>query len=156
MKKNNKTLDWKPTDINEALNKLDILIGDWKISGSHPLISNPVTGKVNFSWFNGKSFLVLRTDFNQSGPPHSTAVIGSDNSANKLSMHYFDKRGVSRIYEMEFNDNAWKLFRNFPGFSQRFTGTIKDDGNTITGIWELSRNNFNWEKDLELTYTRIK
>ena len=156
MKKNNKTLNWKSTDKNPALKKLDILIGDWEISGSHPLISNPIKGKINFSWFNGKSFLIMRTDFNQSGPPNSTAIIGSDDKAEKLSMLYFDERGVSRIYDVVFKNNVLKVERNHPGFSQRFTGTIKDNGNTIEGIWELCEDGVNWKKDLEIIYTRIK
>ena len=71
-------------------------------------------------------------------------------------MIYFDERGVSRIYEMEFSDSGWKLWRNFPGFSQRYTGTVKDDGNTIEGVWELCEDDINWKKDLEIIYTRIK
>jgi hypothetical protein len=156
MKKNNKTLDWKSTDINDSLTKLDILIGDWDISGNHPLIANPVTGKVNFKWFNGKSFLVIRTDFNKSGPPDSTAVIGSDDSSEKLSMLYFDERGVSRIYEIKFHDNIWEMWRTFPGFSQRFTDIIKDNGNKIEGTWEISQDDKKWNKDLEITYRRNK
>jgi len=156
MKKDNKTLNWDSTGENPALKKLDILIGDWEISGSHPLISNPITGKINFSWFNGESFLIMSTDFNHSGPPNSTAIIGSDDSAEKLSMLYFDERGVSRIYEVKFDNNILKMERNFPGFSQRFTGTLKNNENTIEGAWELCENDINWKKDLEIIYTRIK
>jgi hypothetical protein len=156
MKKNNKTLNWDSTDENPALKKLDILIGDWQISGSHRLIPNPITGKINFSWFNGKSFLIMRIDFNRSGPPNSTAIIGSDDKAEKLSMIYFDERGVSRIYEIEFSDNTLKMQRNFPGFSQRFTGIVKDNGNIIEGVWELCEDDINWKKDLEIAYSKIK
>lgn len=156
MKKNNKTLNWESTDVNPALKKLNSLIGDWEITGSHPLILNPITGKINFRWFNGKSFLIMQTDFEKSGPPNSTAIIGSDDSGEKLSMLYFDERGVSRIYEVKFNDNILQMWRDFPGFSQRFTGNIKDEGNIIEGIWELCEDNVNWNKDLETTYTRIK
>ncbi len=156
MKKNNKTLNWKSTDKNPALKKLDILIGDWEITGKHRLIPKPIKGKINFSWFNGKSFLIMRTDFNQSGPPNSTAIIGSDDKAEKLSMLYFDERGVSRIYDVVFNNNVLKMERNHPGFSQRFKGIVNDNGNTIEGAWELCEDDVNWKKDLEVIYTRIK
>jgi hypothetical protein len=156
MKENNKTLNWDSTDKNPALKKLAILIGDWEITGKHRLIPNTITGKVKFSWFNGKSFLVMSSDFNQSGPPNSTAIIGSDDKTEKLSMLYFDERGVSRIYELEFNNSVLKIQRNFPGFSQRFKGTVKDNGNKIEGIWELCEDDINWKKDLEITYSKIK
>jgi len=67
MKKNNKTLNRDSTGENPALKKLDILIGDWEITGKHRLIPNPINGKINFSWFNGESFLIMRADFNQPG-----------------------------------------------------------------------------------------
>jgi hypothetical protein len=156
MKKDNKTLNRDSTDENPALKKLDILIGNWNITGKHRLIPNPIKGKINFSWFNGKSFLIMRTGFNQSGPPNSMAIIGSDDKAEKLSMLYFDERGVSRIYDVVFNNNVLKMERNHPGFSQRFTGTIKDNGNKIEGAWELCEDSVNWKKDLEIIYTRIK
>jgi hypothetical protein len=71
-------------------------------------------------------------------------------------MRYFDERGVSRKYEMTLRDNSWKYWRNAPGFSQRFTGTFADEGNTIIGIWELSADGSIWKRDLELTFTRVK
>jgi len=40
-------------------------------------------------------------------------------------MLYFDERNVSRIYEMTFSNGIWKLWRNIPVFSQRFSGIIK-------------------------------
>ncbi|HEX2865659.1 MAG TPA: hypothetical protein VHO03_01385 [Ignavibacteriales bacterium] len=146
---------WESTDKNPALKEMSILLGDWEISGRHRLIPNPISGRISFSWFNGESFLIMRTDFNQSGPPNSTAVIGSDDSAEKLSVFYFDERGVSRIYDLKFKDGIWEMWRNFPGFSQRYKGRVKDNGNIIEGVWEISEDDINWNKDLEITYTRI-
>ena len=53
-------------------------------------------------------------------------------------------------------DNIWKWWRNAPGFSQRYTGTIVDGGNTIIGKGELSKDGSTWEKDLDLTYKRVE
>ena len=71
-------------------------------------------------------------------------------------MLYFDERGVSRKYEMSLLGNVWKWWREAPGFSQRFTGTITDDGYTIIGEGEMSKDDKPWEKDLSLTYTRVE
>ena len=40
-------------------------------------------------------------------------------------------------------------------FSQRFSGTFSDDGDTITGRGELSRDGETWEDDLRLDYRRV-
>jgi hypothetical protein len=55
---------------------------------------------------------------------------------------------------MSLRDGVWKLWRDAPGFSQRFTGTFNADGNTITGSIESSRDGAHWEHDFDLTYSR--
>ena len=56
--------------------------------------------------------------------------------------HYFDSRGVARVYKMSVEEGVWKLWRDEPDFSpldfsQRFTGTFSADGTTIAGRWEI-------------------
>lgn len=70
-------------------------------------------------------------------------------------MEYFDERGISRKYEVSLHDNIWKSQRNASGFWQRFKGTFVDNGNTIIGVSELSKDDRISEPDLQITYTRI-
>src|SRR5262249_34827667 len=72
----------------------------------------------------------------------------------QLRMHYFDSRGVFRVYEVNIDDESWRLWRDAPGFSQRFTGTFADGGDTIVGRWQLRRDNLHWDDDLQITYRR--
>ena len=71
-------------------------------------------------------------------------------------MLIFDERCVSRKYEVSLHDNIWKWWRNAPGFFQRCEGLIADNGNTIIGKGELSKDGSTWEKDLDLTYKRVE
>jgi hypothetical protein len=62
---------------------------------------------------------------------------------------------------MRFSDGVWTLLRDSPdfsplSFSQRFTGTFGDDGDTIRGPWETSNDGSTWEHDFDLTYTRVR
>ena len=54
-------------------------------------------------------------------------------------MHYYDSRGVFRVCTASIDETAWRWSREFPGFSQRFTGTFADDGATIVGKSELCK-----------------
>jgi hypothetical protein len=54
---------------------------------------------------------------------------------------------------MSLDGNTWKTWRDHPGFSQRWTGTISDDGNAISGTIEINEDG-TWRKDFDLTYTR--
>ena len=39
-------------------------------------------------------------------------------------------------------------------FSQRFTATFSDDGNMITGRWEVAEDGTSYTTDFDLTYRR--
>jgi hypothetical protein len=56
---------------------------------------------------------------------------------------------------MSFGDGVWKLWRDAPGFSQRFAGTLSEDGNTLDMQWELSTDDSTWTDDLKITYRRV-
>ena len=71
-------------------------------------------------------------------------------------MLYFDERGVSRKYDVSFEDNVLKWWRHGTDFSQRYMWTIIDDGRVINGRGEILKDGSVWEKDLDLTYTRVK
>ena len=142
---------------NPALADLALLIGEWTIEIVFPGDqSEVVRGRASYAWLEGGAFLVQRSEVDWGGPSGSVAVVGRDDAAANYSMLYYDARGVSRIYEMSFGDGVLKLWRNSPGFSQRFTGTFGDGGDTISARWEKSEDGSRWEHDFDLTYTRVR
>jgi len=56
---------------------------------------------------------------------------------------------------MSLSDGVWEIWRDAPGFCQRFTGTFSDDGRAIAGYWDRSRDGSSWERDFDLTYTKV-
>ena len=140
---------------NPALSAFGVLVGEWNTVGTHPhLPGTTLHGRTSFEWIEGGAFLLMHSEIEEPGIPSGVAIFGSDDATNEYFMLYFDERGVSRKYDVALRDNAWKWWRNAPGFSQRFTGTIVDGGRTIIGKGELSRDGSTWEGDLELTYRR--
>ena len=84
-----------------------------------------------------------------------------DPESKAYSQHYFDSRGVVRVYVMTLTDRIWTLLREKPDFSpldfsQRFTGTFSDDAKTILGRWERSTDGSTWDQDFDLTYRKVK
>ena len=142
---------------NPALKPFNVWIGNWNTVGTHPLFPDTLLhGRASSEWLWGGTFLRMRSEIAEPGIPSGLAIFGGDDSAQEYLMLYFDERGVSRQYEVTLRENIWKSWRNMPDFSQRFIGTIVDSGNTIVGKGELSKDGSSWEKDLELTYKRIK
>jgi hypothetical protein len=153
------TLTPKPSDVPDptlALDPLDVFIGTWSIEGSHIALPGSVLrGHTTFEWLEGKRFLIQRERIEHPDVPDSISIIGADDPATPLTQHYFDSRGVSRVYGMSLGDGIWKRWREAPGFSQRTTTTFSDDGRTIKEVIELSRDGVIWERDMEKTYTKI-
>ncbi len=81
-------------------------------------------------------------------------------TGDAYTQHYFDSRGVVRLYAMTFRDGICTPMRDSPDFTpldfwQRFTGRFSADGNTISCTWETGDGS-SWNKDFDLTYARIK
>jgi hypothetical protein len=143
--------------LNPKLKPFSVLVGEWNTIGAHPGLPGTVLhGHVSFEWIEDGAFLLMHSEVEEEGIPSGIAVFGCDDGSDVASMLYFDERGVSRIYETTLNGNIWQFWRNAPGFSQRATGTFADDTNTIHVIGELSKDDSNWTRDLEQTYTRVK
>ncbi|SRR6266566_444770 len=153
----NTQADQHTPQTNPALQRLNVLVGEWTMAISSPAYPSAIAGgHASFEWLEGGAFLIMHLGVEQVGPPSGIVVIGRDESVETYSMLYFDSRGVSRIYEMSLEGSVWKMHRESPGFWQRFTATFDDDGTTITGRWEKSSDGSNWELDLDWSYTRIK
>jgi len=67
----------------------------------------------------------------------------------------YDARSVSRVYEMSFSEGVWKMWREAPGFWQRYESTVSRNGKSISGQWERSADGSTWEHDFDVTYTRL-
>jgi hypothetical protein len=114
-----------------------------------------VQGRASFDRIEGGAFLVMRVEIDWEGPSGSVSVIGRDDAGEDYTMVYADARGVSRIYGMSFRDRVLKQWRSAPEFSQRFTGTLSEDGTTMSATWETSTDGTTWEHDFDLTYRRV-
>jgi hypothetical protein len=70
--------------------------------------------------------------------PSGIAIIGSGETAETFCQHYYDSRGVTRIYQMSLNDGVWKLWREASGFWQRYTRGVlrrrQDDQGRLGGL----------------------
>jgi hypothetical protein len=87
-------------------------------------------------------------------------IVGPDPESATFTQHYFDSRGVARLYSMTFEQGVWTLQREAPDFTslpfrQRFVGNFSDDGQSINGRWQRSHADAEWEHDFELIYKRI-
>jgi hypothetical protein len=147
---------------------LDTLIGTWSTEATHPAMPGLIVrGTATVEWLDGNHFLILRSRTDHPDFPDAITIIGvteEDRVAGPgqavaldpahMTAHYFDSRGVFRVLQASVDATAWRMERLAAGFSQRFTGTFADGGDTIRGLWEMNKDGVTWTDDLAITFRR--
>ena len=74
---------------------------------THPQMPGAVVaGSSTFEWLDGERFLIFRSHYEHPELPDAVSIIGDTEG---LHMHYFDSRGVHRIYELTIVDDGWVM-----------------------------------------------
>jgi hypothetical protein len=145
-----------------ALTALAPFVGTWDMEAGWPPEAGvpQIEGEVTttFELVLDDAFLLQRS--NAPAPiPQGLCVIGEDQATGAYTQHYFDSRGVARVYAMTFDGRTWTLERlraDFTplDFSQRYIGVFNEDGSEIRGAWEIRHEGSDWQTDFELSYHR--
>ena len=142
------------TERDPALEPFDALIGTWTTEATHPMVDGVVPGSLTFEWLEGGRFLLQRSHNDHEAFPDAICVIGAPEEGDGLVMEYFDSRGVRRTYGIALEDGVLRMWRDDPGFAQRYSATIGHDG--FEGRWQLARTPGDWQDDLRVAYRRAR
>lgn len=136
---------------NPVLKQFDVLLGEWTVES--PQFPG-AGGHATFRWLEGGAYLCWLSEAPEPAP-NSTWIIGSDEPSESCTALYHDSRAVSRVYRMSLGEGVWRVWREAPGFCQRFIGTLDAEARTISGAWEKSKDGSSWEHDFDLVYKKV-
>jgi hypothetical protein len=153
-----------PAERPAALSRLEALVGEWEMEASFDAgffgpDSPPLThrgGHTTFEWLQGNFFMIQRSTPDDPRAPSAIMIIGPSETPDTFEQHYYDSRGVARVYKMTLSDGVWRLWRDAPGFWQRYTGRLSEGGKRIDGAWEKSADGSRWEHDFRLNYIKAE
>jgi len=122
-----------------------------------------ITGWSTFEWLDGETFVIFRSHYDHPDIPDSIAMMGDTDG---LHMHYFDSRGVFRLYELTITAGNWVIAMGGEAptgsyasadapFSQRITFTFEHADQEMSVKGQLSHDDVNWDDDLELSHRRV-
>ena len=143
---------------NRAIEGFGRLVGTWDLEVNFPGME-PATAITTFEWVREGVLLLQRWEVpTVPEAPDGVAAFAWDETRGTVLQHYFDTRGVVRLYEAALDDDTWTMERTRPDFSdfnfaQRFTGRFTDD-DAIDGTWEIAHDFETFEKDFDGTYRR--
>lgn len=141
---------------NDGLRALQPLIGEWEFSMYNAWflesMDTRVVGRTVIERLHD-SFVVVRNVVD--GKPDDIWVIGYSDAQKKYQLFYYDQRGVSRIFDMNFDGKLWTFHREDKDFYQRFTAHVGAD--KIQAYTEASEDKGKtWRKDFDMEYVRLK
>ena len=142
--------------MNTSVNSLEPFVGAWTVTAT---FDESVAGQTTFEWALDGRFLVQRGTVEHPAAPDLLAIIAPNDADDGYTQHYFDSRGVVRIYAMTLENGVWTLLRETSDFTplafrQRYIGEFSADGNVIDGRWETGTDDGGWKLDFGLKYTR--
>jgi hypothetical protein len=101
------------------MSALDRLLGTWEFTMHHSAISEPVTGRQRYERVLDGAFVLQHWTYYHPDFPDAMALLSDDR------YHYFDVRGITRVFELEVDDAGWSMIRLDEDFSQRSTARFR-------------------------------
>jgi hypothetical protein len=140
---------------NAALERMDVLIGDWTLTLTNAWFLDSLEetkcGQATARWL-GEAFIELEAELDGKATWHF--VFGCNDLAKQIIALYYDPRPTSRLFHTTFVDGEWTMSREDPDFHQRFFATVARD--RIEGHWDASDDvGVTWRKDFDLFFDRI-
>lgn len=132
------------------MSALDRLLGTWQFSMQHSAMAEPIAGRQRYERVLNGAFLLLHWSYDHPDFPDALALL------SESQYHYFDVRGIIRIFDFNVDDTGWSMVRLDEEFSQR-VGTRFDGPDVMISAGELSRDTgASWQHDFTMISRRAK
>jgi hypothetical protein len=132
------------------MSALDRLLGTWEFTMHHSAVSETVTGRQRYERVLDGAFVLQHWMYYHPDFPDAMVLLSNDR------YHYFDVRGITRVFDFEVDEAGWSMIRLDEDFSQRSTARFRGpDAMESTG--EVSHDNgVTWQPDFTMTYRRVE
>ena len=103
-----------------AMERLEVFVGEWAMEASFSAAPAAAAGRAVFEWMLDRQFVMERAEVPEA--PDSIAIVGFDPAREAYRQHYFDSRGIARVYAMDLSDRVWtlvRILRTSPRWSSR-------------------------------------
>ncbi|HSL46160.1 MAG TPA: hypothetical protein VK897_22185 [Anaerolineales bacterium] len=137
---NEAQVQYQPAFPNPDLQRLDRLVGTWKIFD--PSGKGAITGQVTYEWVEGGFFLRQHFDLVHEGHRNKGIemighfqMFGEDASEEIKTRVYSFLDGMTLDYVYELVDDTLIIWAGEKGSPAYFKGQFSEDGNMLTGAW---------------------
>src|SRR6266487_5878464 len=135
----------------ELFKRLDIFIGEWRLEAPAFPIPTELAddARATFEWTLDGTFLLERSYIPGPAAPDGLCLVGLDGD-DGYTQHYFDSRGIARVYAMTFDGRDWTLERNrarlhTAQLPPTLVRNVQHRPHQNRGRWESSPDGSTWE-----------
>ena len=131
------------------MSALDRLLGTWEFTMHHSATSEPITGRQRYERVLDGAFVLQHWTYDHPDFPDAMALLSDERC------HYFDVRGIVRVFDLDIDEGGWSMVRLDEDFSQRSAARFCGmDAMDTTG--EISHDTgVTWQPDFTMSYQRI-
>ena len=127
---------------------LERLLGTWDVTMRHVALPEPVRGRQRYERVLGGAFTALHASYDHPDVPDALSLLDA------TTCHYFDVRGVTRLFVVEVSDAGWTMVRRDEDFWQRSAATF-DGPDRLDGTGENSHDaGATWVHDCAMSWRR--
>jgi Protein of unknown function (DUF1579) len=145
------------SESDAALGRLEVLIGRWKTEGQTIDASGAPPHRIDaidtYERLPGGALLHLVDARVGDQKVEGAELIGHDRDRNTYATQSFGTDGLT-AYEASLTEEREGLTWKMQSQTTRFTGRFSEDGNVITGHWELQDDSGDWQPWMDITLTR--
>jgi hypothetical protein len=128
---------------------LDRLLGTWQFTMHHVAMPEPVTGRQRYGRVLDGAFVMLHWTYEHPDFPDAIALL------DERSYHYFDVRGIARVFHLSVDEDGWSMIRRDADFWQRSAARFRGT-DAVEGNGENSHDSgATWEHDYTITCARV-
>jgi hypothetical protein len=128
---------------------LDRLLGTWDITMRHSAMTDPVIGRQRYERVLDGAYVLLNWTYDHPEFPDAMALL------SEAEMHYFDVRGVTRVFDLRIDQAGWSAVRVDPEFSQRYTARFDGTDAMVTNGEYSNDLGVTWQHDFTMSSTRV-
>ena len=113
-------------------------------------MSEPVTGRQRYERVLDGAFVLQHWSYYHPDFPDAMALLSDERC------HYFNIRGITRVFELEVDDARWSMIRLDEDISQRTTTHFRGP-DVMESTGEVSHpNGVSWQPDFTMSYQRVE
>jgi len=132
------------------MSELNRLLGTWEFTMRHLAMAEPITGRQQYERVLDGAFVLQHWMYDHPDFPDAMALLSEDR------YHYFDVRGITRVFELEVDAAGWSMIRLDEDFSQRYIARFRSPDVMDSTGEKSSDKGITWQPDFTMTYQRVK